>query len=162
MQDAKRYLSTPKYHKNNRSAYSTRKVAEQKHKMELIYGKGLVGLYDDHGKMDPARLGWHRKAQATWVEIGGQLYDASNIAAFFFAFVEGSQYSGLTDNSEDGVDTVDVMSNCFYAMSGMVDNIYQLIYDYTTLGQNSGEYNWFNIVFYDPIHSAGGFIVLYE
>jgi len=41
--------------------------------MELVYGKGLVGLYGANGKIDPNRFGWdNRRAQTVWVEINGK------------------------------------------------------------------------------------------
>jgi hypothetical protein len=38
--------------------------------MELVYGKGLVGLYDENGKVDHKRFGWDSKRPAvTYVTI---------------------------------------------------------------------------------------------
>jgi len=54
------------------------------------------------------------------------------------------------------------MSNCFYAVKGIIGNIETLISDFKNLGKRSGEYNWFNIVFYDPIHIIGDLTVCYE
>lgn len=54
------------------------------------------------------------------------------------------------------------MSNCFYAVKGIIGSVETLIYDFKNLGRNSGEYNWFNIIFYDPLHILGDFTVCYE
>jgi len=56
--NAGRYTTTPKYHKGNRSAYAQKRVAETKESMELVYGKGLVGLKNPKtGRIDPKRFG---------------------------------------------------------------------------------------------------------
>jgi hypothetical protein len=55
---AGKYTTMPVYHKNNRSAYAKQRVAEIKHGMELVYGKGLVGLRNPAtGRVDPKRFG---------------------------------------------------------------------------------------------------------
>ena len=55
-----------------------------------------------------------------------------------------------------------VMSNCFFAMKGFIGSIETLVYDFKTLGTVSGEYNWFNIALFDPLHIVGDVTVLYE
>jgi hypothetical protein len=54
------------------------------------------------------------------------------------------------------------MSNCFYAMKGIVDSVEVLLYDWKYIRQWSGEIKWFNVFVYDPIHILGDTTVLYE
>ena len=54
----------PMFHKGNRSNYAKKRVADIKHDMELVYGKGLVGLkHPETGRVDPKRFGWDRKRE---------------------------------------------------------------------------------------------------
>lgn len=54
------------------------------------------------------------------------------------------------------------MSNCFYAMKGFIQSIEIIVYDFQSLGTISGEYNWFNFIIFDPLHTVGEVTVLYE
>lgn len=54
------------------------------------------------------------------------------------------------------------MSNCFYAVKGVIGSIETLVYDFNNLGKTSGEFNWWNIVLFDPLHILGDFTVCYE
>lgn len=54
-----------------------------------------------------------------------------------------------------------VMSNCFYALKGVIGSIETLVYDWQNMGKYSGEYNWFNLIF-DPLHILGDATVAYE
>ena len=54
------------------------------------------------------------------------------------------------------------MSNCFYAMKGIIDSVEVLLYDWKYIKQFSGEIKWFNVFVYDPIHILGDTTVLYE
>lgn len=47
-------------------------------------------------------------------------------------------------------------------MKGFIQGVETLIYDFNSLGTVSGEYNWFNIVIFDPLHLVGELTVLYE
>jgi hypothetical protein len=44
----------------------------------------------------------------------------------------------------------------------MIGSVEQLVYDFKNLGKYSGEYNWFNVIFYDPLYIAGDFTTVYE
>jgi len=54
------------------SSYSRKRVREVRTHLEKIYGKGLVGLFDDENKFRPERFAWARTRPAsTWVQVGG-------------------------------------------------------------------------------------------
>ena len=136
----------PRYHRGNRSAYAQKRVAETKEKMELVYGKGLVGLKDPKtGRVDPKRFGqdYRRPPTAVWVEITGVTINAVSWEAFAFGYVEGVQYKGIAVGGisiGDVVSTAETMSNCFYAVKGIIESIETLVYDFKNLGSRSGEY----------------------
>lgn len=92
----------PHYNSKNRSSYAKRRVADVKHDMELVYGKGLVGLKNpETGVVDPKRFGWDRKQplEAIYVEINGKQYDGISWETFAFGYVEGVQYSGISSST---------------------------------------------------------------
>ena len=47
-------------------------------------------------------------------------------------------------------------------MKGTIGSVETLINDFKTLGERSGTYNWFNIIFFDPLHILGDTTVIYE
>ena len=53
------------------------------------------------------------------------------------------------------------MSNCFYAIKGVIGSVDTLVYDATHMNEYSGQYNWFNMIF-DPLHILGDTTVAYE
>ena len=137
--------------------------------MELVYGKGLVGLMDpDTGKVDPKRFGKDRKIPTTnWIEIPTLDNQISGVTweAFSFGYVRGVQYNGISIGGVtvgDFSNTVDTMSNCFFAVKGIIGQIEQLVYDFKNLGKRSGEYNWFNVAIFDPLHIIADLSVGYE
>lgn len=81
---------TPKYNRYNRSSFAKKRVAEEKQRMELVYGKGLVGLYDENGKVDHTRFGWDNRREATtWITVQQIQINARSAEAFSFGYVEG-------------------------------------------------------------------------
>ena len=126
--------------------------------MELVYGKGLVGLYGTDGKIDQKKFGWDTKrASAIWIQIGETQLNAGSFEAFTFGYVEGVQYDGMTTTID-----MEVMSNCFYAAKGALGSMDTIVYDFQNLGAKSGQYNWFNIILFDPLHILGDLTVIYE
>ena len=62
--------------------------------MELVYGKGLVGLYGDDGKIDHKRFGWdNRRDRVTWITVQSIQINAVSAEAFSYGYVEGIQYN---------------------------------------------------------------------
>lgn len=134
--------------------------------MELVYGKGLYGLYGDDGNIDHKLFGQDRVRRygETYNEIPGIDYQVSGASAeaFVYGFVQGIQYAGLVDDAASSVIGDQVMSNCFYAAKGVINSIMVIVDDFQTLGSVSGEWNWVNIIIYDPLHILGDFMVVYE
>lgn len=134
--------------------------------MELVYGKGLYGLYGDDGKIDHKRFGQDRVRHygETYIEITGvdNQVSGASAEAFVYGFVSGLQYAGLTDDLAASVVEDAVMSNCFYAAKGVMGSITVISDDFKNLGKVSGEWNWVNIILYDPLHIMGDFTVVYE
>ena len=94
---------SPMFHKGNRSDYAHKRVAEVKNDMELAYGKGLVGLRDEKGRIDPKKLGRERRHLQGAdddiyepITINGVSYNAANVETLFLGWVEGFQYKELT------------------------------------------------------------------
>ena len=119
-----------------------KRVNEERQRMELVYGKGLVGLYGSDGKIDHTRFGWdNRREQTIWVEINGKQYNGGSAEAFSLGYVQGVQYNPDTSALKDLVDEASdiiVMSNCFYALKGVIGSVDTLIYDAKNMGQYSG------------------------
>jgi len=44
-----KYTKQPRCHKGNKSEFAKKRVQETKDRMELVYGKGLVGLMNERG-----------------------------------------------------------------------------------------------------------------
>jgi len=85
--------------------------------------------------------------------------------AFSYGYVEGVQFKGISASGlsiGDIQQTSQTMSNCFYAMKGIIDSVEVLLYDWKYIRQFSGEIKWFNVFVYDPIHILGDTTVLYE
>jgi hypothetical protein len=81
---------------NITSSYSVKRVTEVKHHLEKVYGKGLVGMFDSHGKMTRERLSWARmRPRSIWMEYGGLEIDAETSSAWWYGFIGGMQYTGM-------------------------------------------------------------------
>jgi len=79
------------------SSYSRKRVHEVRTHLEKVYGKGLVGMFDENGKMTHDRLRWARKRpHAIWTEVGGMQIDAETTSAWFYGLAQGLQYNGMS------------------------------------------------------------------
>jgi hypothetical protein len=84
------------------SSYSRKRVSETRSHLEKVYGKGLVGMFDDKGEMTHDRLRWARKRpHSIWTEIGGIQVDAETTSAWFYGFSQGLQYNGMSSPMEE-------------------------------------------------------------
>lgn len=145
------------------SSYSRKRVREVRTHLEKIYGKGLVGLFNEDGKFMEDRLSLARtRPKATWVNIGGNQIDAETSSAWFYGLSKGLQYKGMAGGGGGDSDASAASSNCFFALYGMTDSIDGLVNDAKSLTATSGSVNWFNIVGYSPIHLLGNLSVTYE
>ena len=117
------------------SKYSVQRVNDVRHNLERVYGKGLVGMINEKGKIDPDRFGWDnrvtggrkmgsgRKASLAATTISrtimpGLTIDASTDSAFWLGFAKGLQYEGLSkDDEADNLPGAQVvLTNCFASM----------------------------------------------
>ena len=82
-----------------KTTWAQKRVDSTKYRLERNYGKGLVGLINEEGRVDPDRLEWMNKrplASTINVTISKKLIiDASTINAYIYGFVNGMQYDGL-------------------------------------------------------------------
>ena len=137
--------------------------------MEQTYGKGLVGLRNPlTGEIDPKRFVQDKKLGASageWLNIQGMTINSITFEAFAYGYVEGVQFKGIQASGlsiGEIQQTTTTMSNCFYAMKGIIDSVEVMVYDWKTISQWRGEFKWFNVFLYDPIHILGDTTVLYE
>lgn len=81
------------------------RIFEIRTKMERVYGKGLVGMFNpETGKFDPSRLGWakhgRRLGASITVQIGSKTFDATTGTAFMLGAAKGLQWDGLSKDNE--------------------------------------------------------------
>jgi len=89
---------------NITSSYSIKRVAEVKHHLEKVYGKGLTGMFDENGRMTRERLSWARmRPSAIWMELGGLEIDAETSSAWWYGFIGGLQYTGMSGSNASGL-----------------------------------------------------------
>lgn len=78
-----------------------RETERTKMRMERMYGKGLVGMYDDQGKMKMDRFSnVHHLTKGLQQSIStniapGVTIDATNFVAYWLGFAQGMNYVGL-------------------------------------------------------------------
>jgi hypothetical protein len=102
--------------------------------MERIYGPNLIGLiHEETGKVDHTRFAKQRTLplQATYMNIDGIQIDADSTMAILYGITTGMQYTGVTNTSQQ-------MSNCFYASTGIVDNVESLLFSWNNLNSTPG------------------------
>lgn len=127
-----------------------------------MYGKGLVGLFNEDGKM--THQAWRqarvRPSYNSQPIFGLGTIDAEGAKAWFYGLAKGIQYKGV--ESTRGADASESpQSNCFYAIYGLVDTADLLKYDFQNIMQE-GSFNWFNVAGYDPLHLVGDLTVSYQ
>ena len=137
--------------------WGAKKVKNTKRRLEKVYGKGLVGLYhEETGKPMMERFAWDRRTEsAVYATVGEFTFDAESVKSIFYGLADGLQYKEIVkyDMPE---------SNCFYAAYDMVDTVNMLLKDVKDINKNRGQYQWFNVGLYDPLHFLGDFAVTYE
>jgi len=136
-------------------------VTEVRRHLERIYGKGLVGLFDDDGNFDQKRLSWARtRPAANWVQVGETQINAENVSSWFYGLSQGLQYNAMEagNKAKDNEEA----NNCFFALYGLTDSVDMFTYDAINMFATSGSVNWFNVVGYSPIQMMGNMSVVYE
>jgi hypothetical protein len=145
--------------------HAIRRVTEVKQHLEMVYGKGLIGLYDDDGalRLTPQKLkAARRRPSQNYAKIGGIMMDQEIASAGLYGFVEGFQYKGLAGAAEEILAGDMVESNCFYAMYGLMDSVDVLAADFNNFIDPAGEIKWLNLIEYNPSHILNNFFVGYE
>ena len=153
---------------NAASKYAKQRVKATKTHLEKVYGPGLVGLFDENGKMTHKRL---RAASMvppiqqssgqyfSQALLGLGTFDAASGKATVYGWAKGLQYSAMANQLQDDVAEFQ-QSDCFYAMYGIVDTVEVLAWDFKHILAD-GSFNWFNVMAYDPLHFSGGLSVAY-
>jgi len=147
---------------NAYSKYAQERISHTRGHLEKVYGKGLVGLFNEEGEM--THKAWRqsrvRPSYNSQPIFGIGTIDAEGAKAWFYGLAKGIQYKGI--ESTRGTDASDsAQSNCFYAMYGLVDTADLLKYDFANI-LSEGSFNWFNVAAYDPLHLVGDLTVAYQ
>ena len=143
------------------SKYARQRVKQTKTHLEKVYGKGLVGLFDEDGKMT------HKRLRASKVVPGYNslnlkglgTIDAESGKASAYGWAKGLQYDALASELQ-GDPSEAIPSDCFYSIYGMVDTVDLLAYDWKNI-LSEGQFGWFNVMAYDPLHFSGDLSVSY-
>lgn len=145
--------------------HALKRVQQTKQHLEMVYGKGLTGLYNDYGELDitPQRMKAARRRPAQdYMKIGGIMMDQEVAITGLYGFVEGFQYTGLASAADNLLASEMVESNCFYSMYGLVDSVDVLVNDFSNIVDPAGELKWVNLILYNPSHIVNNFMVGYE
>lgn len=143
------------------SKYARKRVKQTKTHLEKVYGKNLVGMFDEEGKLT------HKRLRASKVVPGFNslnlnglgTIDAESGKATVYGWAKGLQYDALASDLQ-GDPAEAVQSDCFYSMYGMVDTVDLLAYDWAHIAAD-GQFQWFNVMAYDPLHFTGDLSVAY-
>lgn len=148
------------------SQFAQERVRQTKHRLERIYGRGLVGLrHEETGKVDHRRFAWARSKPASIITFGDFKFDSDMQSTMLLGFTQGVQYQGLAQStqgentSEPGQDKI---SNCFYATYGIVQDLSTIQNSFNELGTEDNTYNWFDPFIYGPFKFVGDFSVSFE
>ena len=122
-----------------KTSWSKKRVQSTKYRLERNYGKGLTGLLNEEGHVDPDRLGWMVNKHNGKKPLGSSLnetifdgltIDATNATAQVLGFVNGLQYEGLTrDIGIDFTTTSLELTNCFAATFAIIEDIEIAMYN---------------------------------
>ena len=150
-----------------KTSWSKKRVNATKYRLERNYGKGLTGLLNEEGHVDPDRLGWmvnkHRGKKPLGSALGATseiifsgedgTIDATNATAQVLGFVNGLQYEGLTrDIGIDFTTTHIELTNCYAATFAIIEDIEIFMYNIQTVFDEPGSVKWFDVLAMDPIH----------
>ena len=144
-----------------KTTWSKKRVQSTKIRLERNFGKGLTGLINEEGYVDPDRLGWmvnkHNGKKPLGSSISETLFsgltiDATNATAQVLGFVNGLQYTGLTrDIGIDFTTTHIELTNCFAATFAIIEDIEIAMYNLQTVLDHPGSFLWFDVVAADPL-----------
>lgn len=144
-----------------RTTWAQKRVDAVKYRLERNFGKGLVGLYNENGDVDPDRFGWmnrkHGKrplGSAINVTIlPGLTLNASTGSALVLGFVNGMQYEGLAreDSPVLPIETV-ALTNCFASTFALLEDFDVLGNNIDTFSSEPGTLKIFDVLAMDPAH----------
>lgn len=106
--------------------YAQKVVAETKEHLERIHGRGLTGLFDEHGTLQGHHFKKGYKSsvmQGAQIKIPGvdKVLDVDSFVTNFLGFVSGLTFTGV---QSDG----NALTNCFYSGYTLVKNADDIIY----------------------------------
>jgi len=131
--------------------------------LEKVYGKGLLGMYNEDGKLTHKRLRSSTNIpSSTFISLnlnGLGTIDAASAKAVLLGFINGIQYDEITSELQKDLAKA-TQSDCFYAGYGMIDTVELLAYDWKNI-IGDGSFQWFNVLAYDPLHFTGDLSVIY-
>ena len=130
--------------------------------MERVYGKGLVGLFNEEGELThkALRASRMRPSYNSQPIFGIGTIDAEGASAWFYGLAKGMQYNGM--ESGFGNEVADsVQSDCFYSMFGLIDTASLMTHNFSNILAD-GTLQWFNVLAYDPVHMVGDLTVAYQ
>ena len=144
-----------------KTTWAQKRVDATKYRLERNFGKGLTGLINEEGHVDPDRLGWMRKrggkaplgSSISVTIMPGLTIDAATGSALVLGFVNGLQYEGL-GTSEDAILPVDTvaLTNCFASSYALVEDFDIAGYNISTFSAEPGTLKIFDVLAMDPAH----------
>ena len=143
------------------TSWAQKRVDAVKYRLERNFGKGLVGLYNENGDVDPDRLGWMnlhngKKPLGSSISVTilpGLTIDASTGNAYILGFVNGLQYEGLARENDAllPLDTVQ-LTNCFASTYALLEDFEISGYNIKTFASEPGTIKIFDVLAMDPAH----------
>ena len=144
-----------------KTTWAQKRVDATKYRLERNFGRGLVGLINEEGQVDPDRLGWINRrggkkplgSSISVTLLPGLTIDASTTNAYILGWVNGLQYEGLSreDSPVLPVDTV-ALTNCFASTYALLEDFEILGYNIQTFASEPGTLKIFDVLAKDPIH----------
>lgn len=138
-----------------------RRAREHLDRLEVRFGKGLVGMRDEKsGKISGHKLTWGKKGGKKYGLLNSDIsvtlpgtditIDAGTTAANFMGIIKGMDYTGVNGENQYGLQQ-DPITNCFAMSYAMVEASDNLAFDFNNINGFSGEFRWFNTFISDPI-----------
>jgi len=143
------------------TTWAQKRVDATKYRLERNFGRGLVGLINEEGHVDPDRLGWMNRhtgkkplgSSISVTLLPGYTIDASTGSAYVLGFVNGMQYEGLAKDDAPilPVDTV-ALTNCFASTVALIEDFDLLGFNISTFTSEPGTIKIFDVLAKDPAH----------
>lgn len=144
------------------TTWAQKRVDATKYRLERKFGRGLTGLINEDGHVDPDRFGWGHpltggKPLGSSISVTimpGLTIDATNTNAYVLGFVQGLQYNGLGKSEDDPVLPIDTvaMTNCFASTYALLEDFEVSGYNIKTFSSEPGTIKIFDVLALDPTH----------